>query len=128
MATNNPSCDSEIGGESELSALGITILDQSTLEKNVEQKVDAVLAHHEHKQKLNILDKEFRQVSTDIEKAHKSAAHLDKKLEALQHRVTDPRRYTAAQQEAAQRWSDVDSLNQRLHKIKEELADITSLS
>ncbi|KAA0193871.1 hypothetical protein HAZT_HAZT003111 [Hyalella azteca] len=66
----------------EICALGVTILDQSTVEKKVEQK----------------------------------------------HRITDPKRYAAAEQEAAKGFASIDELNGRLEKIKEELSSMSHTS
>ncbi|CAL4144469.1 unnamed protein product, partial [Meganyctiphanes norvegica] len=83
----------------ELKALGISVMDQLELERNVEAAVDEAVAVHSRKQKMKILQKEIKDVKVDIKLAESKQYELKNRLAGMRQRVVDPRQVMSLEAE-----------------------------
>lgn len=107
--------------DDELRALGISVVDQLSLERDVEAAVDQAVAKHSRKQRFQILKKEIKDVKTDIKQAENKLLSLRERLAGMRQRVVDPRQVISVEKEISNKSNQLKTLRAREKSLQQKL-------
>ncbi|KAK8732787.1 hypothetical protein OTU49_006925 [Cherax quadricarinatus] len=108
--------------DDELRALGISVVDQLSLERDVEAAVDKAVTKHTRKQRLQILKKEIKDINLTIRQGDNRLLELNNRLAGMRQRVVDPRNIITVEKEADDKAQQLKALRQREIFLHQKLA------
>ncbi|KAK7076758.1 DNA excision repair protein ERCC-6 [Halocaridina rubra] len=108
--------------DNELRALGISVVDQLSLEKDVEAAVNKVVTVHARKQRMQMLKKEIQDVKKEIKQGDLKLNVLSERLSAMRRRVVDPRHYINVEKEFKNKDEQIKALKTREESLQQMLA------
>ncbi|KAG7163278.1 DNA excision repair protein ERCC-6-like [Homarus americanus] len=107
--------------DDELRALGISVVDQLSLERDVEAAVDKAVAKHTRKQRLQILKKEIKDIKTNIKQGENKLNDLKNRLSGMRQRVVDPRMAIGVEVEVRDKTQQLKTLTTRERILQQKL-------
>ncbi|XP_071515644.1 DNA excision repair protein ERCC-6-like [Panulirus ornatus] len=107
--------------DDELRALGISVVDQLSLERDVEAAVDKAVTKHTRKQRLQILKKEVKDVKIHLKQAENKLNDLSKRLSGMRQRVVDPRMVMSVEKEISEKTQNLKDLRARESFLQKKL-------
>ncbi|XP_045614522.2 DNA excision repair protein ERCC-6 isoform X2 [Procambarus clarkii] len=108
--------------DDELRALGISVVDQLSLERDVEAAVDKAVTKHTRKQRLQILKKEIKDIHMNVKQADNKLLELKNRLAGMRQRVVDPRMTIGVEKEVKDKARDLGVLRAREIYLRRKLS------
>ncbi|XP_064087778.1 DNA excision repair protein ERCC-6-like [Macrobrachium nipponense] len=108
--------------DEELRALGISVVDQLSLERDVEAAVDKAVTVHARKQRMQMLKKEIQDVKKEIKQGDLKVHILSERLSGMRRRVVDPRQYFNVEKEMKSKDEQLRVLKNREEYLMEKLS------
>lgn len=108
--------------DEELRALGISVVDQLSLERDVEAAVDKAVTVHARKQRMQMLKKEIQDVKKELKQGDLKLHILSERLSGMRRRVVDPRQYFNVEKEMKSKDEQLKVLKSREEYLMEKLS------